>query len=129
MWASAFTALVSRIAREAGCHIDAGRRQQRVAERLRAARTAPGRPSARPDSLDDLAHQRIAVRVHARRGKAEHHVARGDIGARQQRAALGGADRKAREIVVAVLVEAGHFGGLAADQRAAGLAGSPRRRP
>ena len=53
--------------------------------------------------------------------KPDHRVAGGDIGARQQRAAFGGADRKAREVVIAVLVEPGHFGGFAADQRAAGF--------
>ncbi len=36
-------------------------------------------------------------------------------------AALGGADRKARKIVIVAAVEAGHLGGLAADQRAAGF--------
>ena len=41
--------------------------------------------------------------------------------ARQQRAAFGRADRETRKIVVAVLVEPGHFRGLAADQRAAGF--------
>ena len=55
--------------------------------------------------------------------------------ARQQAAALGGADGKAGEIVVVAVIEAGHFRGLAADQRAAGLAAAdakcrrPRRRP
>ena len=47
-------------------------------------------------------------------------VAGGDVAARQDRAALGGADRKAGEVVVARLIEPRHFGGLAADQRAAG---------
>ncbi len=57
--------------------------------------------------------------MHAGRGQSNHGIADGDIRARQQRAAFGGADRKAAEIVVAVLVEAGHFRGLAADQGAA----------
>ena len=51
----------------------------------------------------------------------EHHVARRDA-ARQHLAALDRADREAREVVVARLVEAGHFGGLAADQGAIRLA-------
>ncbi len=59
--------------------------------------------------------------MHARRGKPEHDVAGRDIGARQQRAALGGADREAGEVVVARLIEARHLGGLAADQRAVRL--------
>ena len=58
----------------------------------------------------------------AGRSKPDHRIACGDIGPRQQRAALGGANRKAGEIVIAVLVEARHFRGLAADQRAAGFA-------
>ena len=36
-----------------------------------------------------------------------------------ERAALGRADGETGEIVIAVLVEARHLGGLAADQRAA----------
>ncbi len=52
-------------------------------------------------------------------GEAKDHVAHGDIGARQQRIALGGADRKAGEIVVAVDIHAGHLGGFAAHEGAA----------
>ena len=59
--------------------------------------------------------------MHARGGKANHGIAHGDIATRQQRAALGGAHGKARQIVVAVLVEPGHFRGLASDQGAAGF--------
>ena len=44
-----------------------------------------------------------------------------DVGARQHGVALDRADRKAREIVVVAVIEAGHLRGLAADQRAAGL--------
>ena len=57
----------------------------------------------------------------ARRGEADHRVAGRDIGARQQCAALGGTDRETRKIVVAVLVEPGHFRGFAADQGTAGF--------
>ncbi len=59
--------------------------------------------------------------MHARRGEPDHRVAGLDIVPRQQRAAFGGADRKAAEVVIAVLVQSGHFGGLAADQRTAGF--------
>ena len=52
-----------------------------------------------------------------------------DIVARQDRAALDGADRKAREVVIVAVIDAGHLRGLAADQRAAGLRGSRRRCP
>ena len=58
----------------------------------------------------------------ARGGKPDDGVACGDIRARQQRAALGSADCKAREVVIAVLVESRHFRGFAADQGAAGFA-------
>ena len=44
-----------------------------------------------------------------------------DVAARQDRAALGGADREAGEVVVVAVIDAGHLRGLAADQRAAGL--------
>ena len=60
--------------------------------------------------------------MHAGGGKADDRIACGNVRARQQLAALGGADGKAGEVVVVVRVEAGHFRGLAADQRAAGLA-------
>jgi hypothetical protein len=53
-------------------------------------------------------------------GQAQHHVARHDVAARQEGAALGGPDAEARQIVIRAVVETRHFGGLAADQRAAG---------
>ncbi len=59
--------------------------------------------------------------MHARGGEADDGVASGDIGARQQRAALGGPNRESGEVIVAILVEAGHFGSLAPDQGAAGF--------
>ena len=121
MWARPLTAPVSRIARRQRLHIEPRRRQQRAAER-HDRRERRRRIEAKPGLLDDLAHQRKAVGVHARRGEADHRVAGLDIAPRQQRAALGRADRKAAEIVIAVLVQAGHFRGLAADQRAAGFA-------
>src|SRR6202000_848217 len=62
----------------------------------------------------------VAVEPPPGRG-ADPGVRERDVGPRQQAAAFGGADREAAEVVIAVLVEAGHFGGLAADQRAAGL--------
>ena len=67
--------------------------------------------------------------MNAGRGKPEHGISGSYIGSRQQRAPFGGTDRKARQIVIALLVEAGHLGGLAPDQRAAGFPaalGDPR---
>ena len=55
------------------------------------------------------------------RRKADHRVARRDIGTRQQRTAFGSTDGEAGKVVIAVPVQAGHLGGLAADQRAAGF--------
>src|SRR5882757_8435393 len=106
---------------QAGFHIEPRRRQQRRAERHdRCERRR--RIERKSGHLDDLAHQRIAVGVHARRCQADHRITGRDIGARQQGAALGGADRETAEVVVAILVEARHLGGLAANQRAAGFA-------
>ena len=59
---------------EAGLDVDARRRQQRVAQAL-ARRERRGRAVVEAGAGDDMAHQRIAVGMHARRGQAEHHVA------------------------------------------------------
>ena len=59
--------------------------------------------------------------MHAGGGQAEDPVAGLEIGPRQQRAALGSAHREAGEVVILLGVHARHLGGLAADQRAAGL--------
>ena len=77
------------------------------------------------DAGDDGAHQRVAVRVQARRRHGDDDVAaRHALGAQQ----LGGvhdAGRCARDVVVVRLHDAGVLGGLAADEgRARGLAGA-----
>ena len=71
--------------------------------------------------FDDLAHQRVTVRVHARRGQAQHHVARGDLGAVDDFRFFHGADGKTCQVVFAGRVHARHFRRFAADQRAARL--------
>ena len=71
-------------------------------------------------ALDDLAHQRVAVGVRAVRGQPQHHVARRDRLAVDDARFLDDADGEAGQIVFAVRIHARHFGGLAADQRAAG---------
>ena len=89
-------------------------------ERSRRANGA-GASQPRPLRSHDAAHQRDS-RWNARRsrpGPAPRRPARRR--ARQQRVALGGADREAGEVVVAVGVHARHLRRLAADQRAAGL--------
>ena len=85
-------------------------------------RRVPGKARER----NDLAHQRIAVGMDAGGGEAQNDVAFGDIAGRQQLAAFGSAHGKACEIIVAASIHAGHFGGLAADQRTACLAATRR---
>ena len=60
--------------------------------------------------------------MHARAREAEDDVARRDARAGQHLVALDRADAEAGEVVVARRIHARHLGGLAADQRAAGLA-------
>ena len=58
--------------------------------------------------------------MHARRRHADHDIAFAHVGgARQDVPALHRADREAREIEIALGIEAGHLRRLAADQRAA----------
>ena len=64
--------------------------------------------------------------MHAGRGEPDHHVARRDIFARQQLSRADGADGEAGEVIVAGLIDAGHFRRLAADQRAARLTAGRR---
>ena len=64
--------------------------------------------------------------MQARGGQAEDDIARRDVGARQERAAFGGADREAGEVIVAALVKPRHLGGLAADERASRLPATGR---
>jgi hypothetical protein len=84
----------------------------------RAARRA-GR-SARPQALvQDGAHQRESVAVKAARREADQHVADADRRAVDHALAFDHADPEADELEVALRVDAGHRGGLAAEQRAA----------
>src|SRR5687767_3809082 len=76
---------------------------------------------ARPfTGLEDLADERVAVGVRAARGEAEDGVAGGDRAAVDDARLLHHADAEAGEVVLALGVHAGHLGGLAAEQRAAG---------
>ena len=63
-----------------------------------------------------------------RGGQAEQNVAGADGVTRDHTLALDGADDEPRQIVLAALVQAGHLGGLAANQRAAVVA-APARDP
>src|SRR5690606_7036396 len=62
---------------------------------------------------------RIAIGVNAGRSDGNEGVASGDIGTRQQRATLGGADCEAGKVIVIAVIHARHFGGFATDERAA----------
>ena len=72
-------------------------------------------------AFDDLAYQRIAVGVRAVGGQSQHHVAGVDMFAGDDLAFFHHTDCKTGEVVFAHRIHAGHFGGFAADQRAAGL--------
>ena len=64
--------------------------------------------------------------MHAGRGEADNDVACLDIRPRQEVLAPDGAHRKAGKIVIATMIDAGHFRRLATDQRASGLAAGRR---
>ncbi len=70
--------------------------------------------------LDDAANQRIAIRVRARRGEAEYHVARGNGLAIDDFRLFDRADGEAGQVVFAGGVHVGHFGGFATNQRTTG---------
>src|SRR5947209_6635365 len=59
--------------------------------------------------------------MNTRGRQTDDRVADRDVCSRQQRTPFSGADREACEVVIAVLVEPGHFGGFPSDQRAAGF--------
>ena len=101
-------------------HIDPGGLEQGLAQ---AAGRIERRGSIECEAagLDDAPHQREAVGVHAGRRQAEQHVACGDPRAWQQCAAFRRTDGETGEVIVAAGVKAGHLGGLAADERAAGF--------
>ena len=69
---------------------------------------------------DNAADQRVAIGMRAARGEAKDHVARHDRAAVDNALLLDHADAESREVVLALGIHAGHFGGLAADQRATG---------
>jgi hypothetical protein len=64
--------------------------------------------------------------MEARGRDSDQHIAGGDAAAVDQALARHGTDDEARDVVLAVSVESGHFGGLAAEQRAAVLAARTR---
>ena len=72
--------------------------------------------------VEHAADEREAVRVDARGGKPTTASPALDAGAVDQVVAVDDADAGAREVELAVAVDAGQLGRLAADQRAAGRA-------
>ena len=75
--------------------------------------------------LEHAPHEREAVRVDAGRGEAEHDVARFDAEP-SSGSSVDDPDARRGEIELALAVDAGHLGGLAADERDAGLAANLR---
>ena len=73
------------------------------------------------DFEEKLAGQRVAVGVEAGGGQAEQHVAGLDGFAGDHALPLDHAHDEAGQVVFAVVIEAGHFGGFAADERASVL--------
>jgi hypothetical protein len=69
-----------------------------------------------------LAREAVAVAVQPARAQAERDVAGADAARSEHLGAVDDADGEGGEVVVAVGVEARQLGGLAAEQRAAGLA-------
>ncbi|MCY1215461.1 hypothetical protein D9M72_273080 [compost metagenome] len=96
-------------------HVDARRRHDHVGQRL-AVEVVVGLGVG---ALQDLAQQRIAVGVRAAGRQAQHHVAGLDRLAGDDGGLFDRAHREAGQVVLAVGIHARHFGGFAADQRAA----------
>ena len=97
-----------------GLDVNAGRLHQHIGQ-FAAVEIAF---QVRLGQFDDLAHQRVTVRVHARRCQAQHHVARGDLLAVNDLRLFDRADGEAGQVVFTGRVHAGHLGRFAADQRA-----------
>ena len=81
-----------------------------------------GRSSFQPLTSISRRTSEKPLRMNARAGQPEDDVARRDPVAGQRLGPIDRADAEAGEVIVALGVHAGHFGRLAADQRAAGLA-------
>ena len=108
--------------REQGLDVNFRRGQQGGADGLRRV---PGRGVGVRETraLDDFAHERVAVGVRAVASKTEQDLAFFHLGGEGQdfAALLESAGRGARGVELFALVHAGHFGGFAAYERAAGI--------
>ncbi len=116
MWASALT----RAGRQGAARARRGSCGAARAGPSPSGRSKPAGVTSIGDPLEQLAQQRVAVRVRAARRHADEHVAGGDVGAGEQRRPLGDADERAGDVEGAGRVDARHLGRLAAEQRAAG---------
>ena len=106
--------------REHGLDVDFRRREQRLAEG-RTAERLDRRAQVGVLHVEHAAHEGEAVGMYTARRESEDHVARSDGGIVQNFVPVHDADGEAREIVFVHGVEARHLGGLAADERGAGL--------
>ena len=97
--------------------IDAGRRHQHVGQRLAVEISL----QVGLGDIDDLAYQRVAVRMRARRGQAKHHVANCDRGAVDDLRFFHSAHSKAGQVILAIRIHRRHLGRLATDQSTTSL--------
>ena len=111
---------------EQALHVDARGGEEEVAEQMVLVEDG-GAVELPAVGLDQLADEAEAVRMDPRAGESEDDVAGGDARAGEDAGALDRADAEAREVIIARRVHAGHFGGLAPDQRAARGAAALRR--
>ena len=100
--------------------IDAGGGQQRLAQGL-AAQGLHGGLQIRVLHVQNLADQGEAVGVHPGGGQAEDHVAGLDLGLVKDLVLIHHAHGEAGQVILVDGIEAGHLGGLAADEGSAGL--------
>jgi hypothetical protein len=104
---------------ENGLHVDRNRAQQIFAQR--AAELVEICAEVRVLDIKDLAHEGIAMGVDAARSKCDHNVSRTLAVEVEDLRAVDNTDGEASNVVVVGRHGAGAFGGLAADERAAGL--------
>ena len=103
-----------------GLHVDAGRRQKRLAKRCAAELRHRGVKIGMLD-VENLADQGEAVGMDAAGRKGKHDVAGTHILLAKNAGLVHNAGRIAGKVILVFGIEAGHFSGLAADQRRAGL--------
>ena len=121
MCASALSGMSAASSALTAVGVDAGRREQRVAERGAAEVDARQLELGLVAVDEHAAHEREAVGVQPARREAEHDVAGRDLRAVDHLGPVDDAHAEAGQVVLVGLHRAGVLGHLAADQRAAGL--------